>query len=102
MRGMTLFRSVAVASLLLAACGGGSKSSTMPAEPMPATTAPAADEAATPVEPTPAEPAMAPAAAAPVEEAVPAAAPPPPPAAPRTRGAVKKPAKAADPCDGGE
>lgn len=70
----------------------------MPAEPMPAPTAPAADEAATPVEAAPpAEPTMAPAAAA-IEEAVPAAAPPPR----KTRGAAKKPAKNADPCDGGE
>lgn len=96
---MTLLRSVFLA-LGLAACGGGSKPSTMPAEPMPATTTPASDDAATPVESAPlAEPAMAP-AGAPVEEAAPSAAPPPPPT--RTRGAVKKPAKNADPCDGGE
>ena len=96
---MTLLRSVALATLVLAACGGSSKQAATPAEPMPAPTAPAADEVVTPVEAPAPEPAMAP---APVEEAAPAAAPPPPPAARKTRGAVKKPAKNADPCDGGE
>ena len=95
---MTLLRSVALATLVFAACGGSSKQATTPTEPMPATTAPAADEAVTPP-----EPAMAPAAAMPAAEAAPAAAQPPaPPAARKTRGAVKKPAKNADPCDGGE
>ncbi len=99
---MTLLRSVALATLVLAACGGSSKQATTPPEPMPAPTAPAADEVVAPVEAAPAEPTMAPAAATPAEEAPPAATQPPAPAARKTRGAVKKPAKNADPCDGGE